>query len=194
MKLTKRLLFAPILAILFASWGSVTSMAASTPHPLAPVGFHAQPADLTLIKDEFIMVAGERVEHQVYGVNHKALPAGTKWGDATGIAFADAAYWYWAYTDTLCGWGCIGPTWRFDLFMDGVANGTNVWKWDVGCTPGGIGASITWCGYLYNGGGWPYYAMQFGLNGQVCVPQGCGNHGIRQWIDDSGNRAGYSYW
>lgn len=86
---------------------------------------------------------------------------------------------------------------NYKLTYDGVANGTNVWQWDVGCTPGGYGTNCTWKGYLYNGGGWPYYKMQFGANAQFCVVLnsiGCFNHGMRTWVDDSGNDLGVASW
>jgi hypothetical protein len=83
---------------------------------------------------------------------------------------------------------------------DGVANGSHVWQWNHGCTAGGAFGTMDggWCGYLYNGGGWPYYAMQFGLNGRACIitswGTGCYNHGMRRWIDDYGNLSTFYYW
>lgn len=119
--------------------------------------------------------------------NHQPLPQGKQAAANTG--------WYWWAWDEIDG---IGGIWSFTLSEDGWATGSNVWMWNEGCTAGGLQSTVTWCGDLYNGGGSPNYAMQFGLNGVVCAPTpwGCinANHGMRRWIDDNGNPAGFNYW
>lgn len=124
-----------------------------------------------------------------YGRDHQALPAGSR-------SASPNSYWYWSYSDEECSiYGCW--YWSVNLSMDGVADGSNVYQWNVGCSPGGYGTSCTWKGYLYNGGGWPYYAMQFGENSQSCVGPygiGCFAHGQRQWINDYGTPTTYYNW
>ena len=114
-------------------------------------------------------------------------------GDRSGVA----GYWYWSWQDQICSiYGCW--YWSLASWEDGIANGYNVWQWHHTCTPSGINASITWCGSFFNGGGWPNYAMQFGLNGQQCFnyPWGqvCFQHGLRRWINDWGNPGYFYYW
>ena len=137
-------------------------------------------------------VPGCRAKLYTYSRNHQALPIGTT---------AASGYWYWSASDEECSiYGCW--YWSANLWMDGVANGSNVWQWNVGCTPGGYETycgygSGQWYGYFYNGGGWPYYAMQFGDNSKSCVAPynvGCYNHGQRQWINDWGNPTTYYNW
>ena len=133
--------------------------------------------------------------HYSLGTNHEALPTGTT-APQKGITPSSYAYWHWSYSDWICS---IAGCWlaSLTLWEDGVANGTYVWQWDVTCTPGGQNTNVQWCGYLHNGGNWPYYAMEFGLNGQFCIGPwglGCINHGIRRWINDWGQPAGFSSW
>jgi hypothetical protein len=132
-------------------------------------------------------VPGCQARLYTFGRNHQALPKGTTAGNG---------YWYYSYSDKECSiYGCW--YWSVNLTMDGVANGSRVWQWNEGCSPGGYDTSCTWLGYLYNGGGWPYYAMQFGENSQSCVGPyniGCFAHGQRQWIDDWGDPTTYYNW
>jgi hypothetical protein len=202
--------------------GTVMTTMASGGHPAPPPGFRPAtgPPAGALVETELLTIPAAQcdvmnkglasqglapvtsceVEHRSYGVNHGPLPAGSKLAGAlfsNRVAQADAAYWYWYRWDEICSiYGCWYMS--FTLSEDGVANGSNVWQWNVGCSPGGINTSISWCGSLYNGGGWPYYAMQFGLNGQACVILSggtvCAQHGMRRWIDDWGNPGGFSRW
>ncbi|MHB8589002.1 MAG: hypothetical protein ACYDA0_09145 [Candidatus Dormibacteraceae bacterium] len=197
---------------------------ASSGRPAPPPGYKvpADPPPGAVIKSEVITLSASacaslsqgldapgkaalatcEVVHSSYGVNHAPLPAGTRltgslFTDHIALAAASAGYWYWSRWDRLCSiYGCWYVS--YTLTEDGIANGNNVYQWNEGCTPGGLNTSITWCGSLYNGGGYPYYAMQFGLNGQSCVILSggtiCAQHGIRRWIDDWGNAGGYSVW
>jgi hypothetical protein len=156
----------------------------------------------TLVAEGKPAVASCQMVHTYWSINHAPLPSGTtlvgsRFSDHIALASVPPGYWYWAYRANWCSiYGCwyLG----FYLNVDGIANGTNVWEWNKGCTPGGINSAIDWCGFLYNGGGSPYYAMQFGLNGHQCIVanQGtlCYNHGIRMWVNDSGSAYGYSAW
>lgn len=134
--------------------------------------------------------------HYSYGVNHQAVPAGTT--GAVAIASGmDPGYWYWSFWDEVTD-VTGGNVWKFHLNEDGEANGQHVYQWHTNCTPSGLGTSISWCGYFYNGGGAPNYGMQFGLDGKVCIGIGpaqyCYAHGIRRWIDDSGNPSTVNTW
>jgi hypothetical protein len=193
--------------------GAATTALASPGHPAPPAGFRPAldpPAGAAVQSELITLPAGEcasvngdtscQAIHLSYGVNLQALPAGsTIAGASSGVALAATVppgYWYWSRWDKICAlYGC----WYFSMTLteDGVANGNNVWKWDEGCTPGGL-ARTTWCGYFYNGGGPPNYAMQFGINIEACAPLSggtvCAAHGIRRWIDDFGNPGGYSAW
>ena len=209
-----RLFFLAVaLALLPGSWTSVT---ASAGHPMPPAGFNPSldPPPGAVVHTELLTLpagscatingggphASCQAFHYSYGVNHQALPAGTEIaGASSGVALAatpPAGYWYWSRWDEICSiYGC----WYFSLTLseDGDANGSSVWRWHNNCTPGGL-ASVTWCGYFNNGGPPPYYAMQFGLNGQACVPVSgntiCAAHGIRRSIDDFGNPGAYQQW
>ena len=137
-------------------------------------------------------VPGCRAKLYSYSRNHQALPKETT---------AASSYWYWTASDEECSiYGCW--YWSANLWMDGVANGSHVYQWHVGCTPGGYETycgydSGQWYGYFYNGGGWPNYAMQFGENSKSCVAPynvGCFSHGQRQWINDWGNPTTYYNW
>jgi hypothetical protein len=146
------------------------------------------------------------VIHKSWGVNHQPLPKGTTLrataaGTASAMCPADC-YWYWSWWDQIgnCVYiaghgGCL--SWTYSVEENGDANGSHVYRWNNWCTAGGNSTS-TWCGYFWNGGGYPNYAMQFG--GNVCAgiptPWGwlCFNHGQRRWIDDYGNPGGYYYW
>jgi hypothetical protein len=122
-----------------------------------------------------------------YGQSNLTLPKGTA---------AASGYWYWSAGDTECPPAGCG-LWSAHLTMDGVANGSHVYQWNVGCTASGYGESCTWDGYFHNGGGWPYYSMQFGEDGQFCVAPfgvGCFNNGIRQSVTDSGRLTGFYDW
>jgi hypothetical protein len=123
----------------------------------------------------------------------------------TQVISASGGYWYWWAWDQICSSNDPGTHdgctyWSFTMTEDGVANGSHVWQWNHGCTAGGFFGSVDgqWCGYLYNGGGWPNYAMQFGLNGKACLitawGTGCYNHGMRRWINDYGNRSTFYSW
>jgi hypothetical protein len=107
---------------------------------------------------------------------------------------SSGAYWYWHDWDQICSIASC-TAWSLSLEEDGDANGYYVYQWNVYCTPGGYGTGILagGCFYLHNGGGSPYNAMQFVLNGQVCVGPwgiGCFNHGIRRWINRMGDEGG----
>lgn len=188
--------------------GASASM--STPVPLAPLGFHPDlaPPDGAAVTVTTIMLPPTSCAGldktafpncqailRSYGRSFLPLPPGVRYASTSGVLAA--SYWYWHAYDEICS---VAGCWyeAFSLEEDGVADGYNVWEWHVWCTPGGISTSITWCGFNYNGGGWPYYAMQFGLNGQQCLITSTGTacflHGMRRWIDDYGNKAGFSYW
>ncbi len=153
-------------------------------------------------------VPGCRAKLYSYSRNYQALPRGTSTASPGGTTAASprattaaSSYWYWTAGDKECSiYGCW--YWSANLTMDGVANGSHVYQWNVGCTPSGYETycgydSGQWYGYFYNGGGWPNYAMQFGENSKSCVAPyniGCFGHGQRQWIDDWGNRSTYYYW
>lgn len=180
--------------------------------PQPPPGFKHQTTaqGVEAVEEEIVNLSPEacagndmavdcKLLHRSSGGSHLALPAGTQ---RTGrslfsdhVVFA-ADYWYWYRWDEFCSiYGCWYMGYRQD--EDGIANGDNVYKWNHGCTPEGLNTYADWCGDLYDGGGWPYYAMQFGFNGHTCVISSytvCVNHGMRRWIDVWGNPGGYSYW
>jgi hypothetical protein len=209
MKHVRLLLVASVCAVLPLT---VSPAMAAPTHPAAPVGWHPSlnpPAGAVVQREVITLPAGLcasfngggaqascQAIHYSYGVNHQALPANTTVANASPNVALAAAYWYWSRWDKTCSiWGCWYVS--FTETEDGDANGLNVWRWSSSCSGGGLGV-ITWCGYFYNGGGYPYYAMQFGLNGEACIPLSggtvCANHGIRRWIDDNGNPGGYSTW
>jgi hypothetical protein len=203
---------------------AVTSVAAAPDHPAPPAGYHRDlsppptatvtteivtlPAAQCAAMNKALAASGQRTDptcravHQSYGQNNLALPAGTTLATSRNFltgntAYAAAAYWYWSWWDQECSiYGCW--FWGVSLWEDGVANGSNVWKWNEGCTASGYNTTVTWCGFFYNGGGWPYWAMQFGENSSSCAfingGPACFGHGQRRWIDDWGNPSGYSYW
>ncbi|MGH7142242.1 MAG: hypothetical protein ACREF5_02080 [Candidatus Saccharimonadales bacterium] len=122
------------------------------------------------------------------GANHQPVP---------GVKFAARAatvYWYWSWWSAECSiYGCWW--WKLNSTEDGVADGAHVYNWNHGCTPSGYDTKITYCGVNFNGGGWPRYGVQYALNGDACVGPygiGCFAHGIRQWINDSGEAYGFS--
>lgn len=92
--------------------------------------------------------------------------------------------------------GC--GTWEAHMFEDGVANGTNVYQWGATCTASGLGDTVNWNGYFYNGGGPPNYGMQFGCDYKICLGIGpatyCYGHGMRRWIDDLGVSSTFYDW
>lgn len=158
------------------------------------------PAPLCAAIQKAQLGASCQILHYWAEANHLSLPQGTLTASSS---VAASSYWYWWASDMICsstGFGCAA--WSLHLTMDGVANGTRVYQWDEGCTPGGGGflTVVDWCGFLHNGGGWPTNGMQFGLNGHVCTisigPVGgiCFNHGIRRWINDWGNPGGLYTW
>lgn len=187
------------------------------PHPVPPAGFHpvSDPHDteaLTVTTTKLPPSTCSALNRVRSGAapdcqaldyqketNRQPLPPGTQWSPVTkgsgGRAHAASSYWYWSHSDSICSiYGC----WYASLgsWEDGVANGSNVWNWNHGCTPGGYNTSITWCGYFYNGGGWPNYGIQYGMNGNACLfsAYGCFNHGLRRWINDWGTPTGYYTW
>lgn len=220
----RSLVIASSLAVSAVVGPAVSSMAAGPDHPLPPSAYHPDliPPPTAAVTTEIVTLptaqcdamnkalaaAGHatdpscRAVHQSYGQNHLALPAGTSVATARNFltnstVYASAAYWYWSWWDQECSiYGCW--FWGVSLSEDGVANGSNVWQWNTGCTPNGYNTTVSWCGYLHNGGGWPYYAMQFGVNSTSCAyvngGPACFGHGQRRWINDYGNPAGYSYW
>jgi hypothetical protein len=147
-------------------------------------------------------------------VNHRSVPAGKQFNwDSSALMVSSSAsaasllvspatsssdpYWYWHDWDQICTIAGCGVM-SLSLEEDGVANGWYVWQWNVTCTPGGWGTSILpgGCFYLHNGGGAPYYGIQFGLNGQACVAWngiGCFNHGMRRWISRWGDEGSFAY-
>ena len=218
-----RLLIASALAFGMLMVPSVSSMAAGPDHPLPPAGYRpdASPPPGADVKTEVVTLptaecaqmnkalvarghapdAECRAIHKSYGQNHLPLPSGTVSAShglfSSGTAYASAGYWHWAYYDWECAfYGCW--YWQVNLNYDGVANGSHVYQWNVGCTATGYNTTCTWWGYSYNGGGWPYYAMQVGENSSSCAAisgaPGCFGHGQRQWIDDSGGAFNYSAW
>ena len=117
----------------------------------------------------------------------------------TATAAATIYYGYWV--DEICPYvGGQSACWitGYKQTEDYTYDGSHVWESTHGCTPEGFESSITWCGYLYNGDGPPYYAMQFGLNGLSCLSTKigvlCYNHGMRRWINDSGSPGSFSWW
>jgi hypothetical protein len=217
-----RLLLASALAggVLLVPAGA--SMAAGPDHPLPPPGFRedATPPGVALTTEiitlpaaqcasmnKALVAAGHAMEpdcraiHKFYGQNHLPLPAGTITASrglfTSGSVYASTAYWRWAFRSYECAiYGCW--YWEVNLDYDGVANGTHVYQWNVGCTATGYNTTCTWWGYAYNGGGWPNYAMQFGDNSTSCAATSggpaCFGHGQRQWVDDWGNAFNYSAW
>jgi hypothetical protein len=131
--------------------------------------------------------------HYSFGANHLPVPArmpGAPGASAGTGSSGCCGYWYWWWWDDLCN-GISCSIWDFHLNEDGVADGNNVYQWHTNCTASGLGSTVTWCGYLFNGGGAPYYGMEFGVNGSVCIGIGpatyCYGHGMRRWIDDWGD-------
>ena len=204
-----------VLTAATALWLLPAGVAAhgNEPVPLAPVGFQPdlapppgahitvrtitlQPGSCAMLNEAPSSAGGCQAVLYSYGRNFQPLPVGVRYA-ASGPDVLAAGYWYWSWWDQMCSaYGCWYSS--FTLQEDGVANGSNVWQWNKYCTPGGINTNITWCGYNYNGGGYPYYAMQFGLNGTGCpIINGgpfCINHGMRRWIDDWGNPGYYTQW
>jgi hypothetical protein len=138
--------------------------------------------------------------HYSFGANHLPVPAHTSGAPEASAGTASSAccgYWYWSWWDDLCN-GLSCNVWDFHLNEDGVANGYNVYQWHTNCTASGLGSTVTWYGYMFNGGGWPYYGMEFGCNGTVCVGIGpasyCYGHGMRRWIDDWGDPSTFYDW
>jgi hypothetical protein len=193
-------------AAILMTVSTAAAQASVAPRPVAPAGFKGTSINAAAMRGATVRiikldprtcaeynrshpgtVPGCRAKVYTYSRNHQALPAGTK---------AASSYWYWSGSREECSiYGCW--YWSVNLTMDGVANGSHVYQWNVGCTAGGYDTSCTWWGYLYNGGGWPNYAMQFGENSQSCVGPyniGCVAHGQRQWVDDYGNFTTYYNW
>jgi hypothetical protein len=222
-KTVGHLLIASALAFGVLMVPSAASMAAGPDHPLPPAGYQPDftPPEGVLVSSEVVTLpaaqcaemnqalkakgqSGEadcRAIHRTYGHNHQPLPAGTVARTSNTLAGAGTVYasdyWHWDRWDQECAlYGCW--YWAVTLTEDGVANGSNVWQWNVWCTASGVNTSCTWRGSSYNGGGWPYYAMQFGENSCSSVIVNhfyfCINHGMRRWIDDWGNAAGFSNW
>jgi len=222
-KALRRLVLSVAMALIALMLPAAGSQAAGPDHPLPPSGYQIDvspppgttieeeivtlPASACAVMNQALVERGQQAEkdcraiHGSYGFNHRPLPAGTV-ARSTGGLFdagtvqAAAAYWHWGWYDYECSlYGCM--VWKVSLEEEGVANGSNVWQWGVYCTPSGLGTVCTWKGYFHNGGGWPYYAMQFGENSctgaSVNGTSVCMNHGIRRWIDDWGNGGAVSY-
>ena len=91
-----------------------------------------------------------------------------------------------------------GNVWSANEWEDGVANGNNVYNWHNQCTPGGLGVAINSCFVNFNGGGPPYYGLQYGMD--ICTGlvtswvSFCFHHGQRRWIDDYGDPTTYYDW
>jgi hypothetical protein len=208
----------PLAATLLMSLPSGAAQAGTAPAsvrgasaPARPAGFRGQPVNPVTTRGATVRiiklspracaeynrtdpgtVPGCRAK--LYSVNRTHLPL-------PGKAASASSYWYWTGSDAECSiYGCW--YWEANLWMDGVANGSHVYQWHVGCTPSGYETycgpgSNLWWGYFYNGGGWPNYAMQFGENSKSCVAPynvGCFNHGQRQWVNDWGNFTTYYNW
>lgn len=217
------LLIASALAFGILMVPSAASMAAGPDHPLPPAGYRPDlsPPPGAVVKEEVVTLpaaqcagmnqaltaqglaaeADCRAIHGSYGFSHRPLPAGTVTRTSAllnaGTAYASVAWFTWGWYDYECAlYGCW--YWKVTLEEDGVANGANVYQWHVWCTPSGVNTSCTWTGYNYNGGGYPYYAMQFGENScSYVIVRGlyfCIGHGMRRWIDDWGNGGGFSNW
>jgi hypothetical protein len=145
------------------------------------------------------------------GGNHQPLPAGTRFSTgghvitAKAAAAASSAYWYWGvYSFVECSNSIAGCTaWNVNLTIDGVADGSNVYQWNVGCSTGSFGYDATcgWSGYLYNGGevvpGCGCVGMQFGEDSTETIVTsitGFINSGQRVWVDSFGDWFNYSSW
>jgi hypothetical protein len=207
-------LFVVALLLALISIASVPALAAAPGPPQAPVGWQASgpPAGAWVHSERLTLPSAECASaqavrftdascqyiHQWWSETHQPLPQGTRLaGASSSIALAAVPYYYWSWGDWDCSiYGCGYGGFR--LWEDGVANDVNVWQWDVTCTPSGINTNCTWKGYFYNGGGYPYYAMQFGANEQQCLSTQlglvCANHGMRRWINDEGDPNGFSAW
>jgi hypothetical protein len=130
-----------------------------------------------------------------FQATHLPIPAGRNLltgAPTVGIAAISSeccGFWYYSGSDELTD-VVTGGIWNATLWYDGVANGTNVYYWDNFCTPGGIGVTINACFHNFNGGGPPYYGIQYGMDFCAGVTTGwisfCIQHGIRQWADDFG--------
>lgn len=220
----RRLSVASVISVGVLMMPATISAAAGPDHPLPPAGFQSEgspppgasltteiitlPAAQCAEMNNALTAAGHEADadcraiHKTYGQNHLPLPAGTVTTASRGLfsggtAYASNGYWYWAYLDYECAfYGCW--YWEVKLNFDGVADGTHVYKWNVGCTATGYNTTCGWTGSLYNGGGWPHFAMQFGENSTSCAFAGggpaCFGHGQRSWVDDWGNAFGYSAW
>lgn len=219
-----RLSVASVLSVGLLMTPATISGAAGPDHPLPPAGYQGDespPPGATLTTEiitlppaqcaemnNALAAAGHEADadcraiHKSYARNHLPLPAGTITGASRGLfsggtAVASSAYWHWSNMSYECAiYGCW--YWQVKLTYDGVANGDHVWAWNVGCTATGYNTTCGWTGYLYNGGGWPHYGVQFGENSTSCAAfaggPACFGHGQRQWVDDWGDPFGYYAW
>ena len=134
--------------------------------------------------------------HRWSGANHQSVAA-----VSAGLS-VPPGYWYWSWYDQECnGLPPVCGVWSLTSTEDGIANGTSILEWNHGCTPGGFLTSVSWCGYLYNGGanvGNGCCEMQFGLNGEYCIASrwggGCISHGMRRWMWADGRPGTFSAW
>lgn len=156
---------------------------------------HPRAAPNCKVRDYFLKTGG----------SHQPLPAGTRFtgGSDTNSAFSPPYYqWGW-YSYVQCSYllGCNG--WNVNMQIYGVANDVHVYQWYHYCTPGGnlVDNTVTWCGYLYNGGTYNSQvgcnAMQFGDDNKATetLPGGStvtGESGQRVWVSCEG--VAFDYW
>ena len=141
--------------------------------------------------------------HYRFHANHLPIPArstsiaGPAVTGAVTTSSVCCGYWYYTNDDELTDI-TNGYVWSANEWEDGVANGNNVYNWHNQCTPGGLGVAINSCFVNFNGGGAPYYGLQYAMD--ICTGlttswvSFCFHHGQRRWIDDWGNPSTYYYW
>jgi hypothetical protein len=141
--------------------------------------------------------------HYSFHANHLQIPAGanlTTGAPTSGTVATSSTccgFWYYTNDDELTDI-TNGNVWSANEWEDGVANGNNVYSWHNQCTPGGLGVTINDCFTNFNGGGAPYYGLQYGMD--ICtglvtqLVSFCFHHGQRRWIDDFGATSTYYDW
>jgi len=141
--------------------------------------------------------------HYSFYASHLPVPAGRQVvsGAPTAGVVANGSiccgFWYFTNDDELTDI-TNGNIWSANEWEDGVANENNVYNWHNQCTPGGLGVAINSCFVNFNGGGPPYYGLQYGMD--ICTGlvtswvSFCFHHGQRRWIDDWGDPTTYYDW
>jgi hypothetical protein len=141
--------------------------------------------------------------HYSFHANHLPVPSGDSM--ATGAPNSGTVmnsgiccgFWYYTNGDELTD-PTGGSVWSANEWEDGDANGRNVYAWHNQCTPAGLGVAMNDCFTNFNGGGAPYYGLQYGMD--ICTGlttswvSACFHHGQRRWIDDWGNPSTYYHW